>query len=506
MEPQLLKVETPFKPVEISSGVFINIINIEQLLSDFNNQKYNLYPVVQRALPAWPEKTVNKFRATILVDILYGNGTSINPILLYKYQQGQLEHGENYEFLVLEGGNRTRTIIAFILGTFMDFGSKKNVVPPYCIMKEPDGIDTAFFFNNADLAINHQQQKRIRSKVLTPDQQHKFLSYRLQVNTYTKRMELSELGEKFLLVQQGVKVSGSDQLKLADCPFTLHMYQQDPQFGQEGMISALSHADMKVEKYWCQWLAKIYLMRFPPEGMTHFQVFEMEDSKIAGVILNNHPWLTFNEEQFASFKCMMRTFYRFISNLTKKLSLPAFFASFMVLSMNEVTEETLSSHINYFVQHVDVRKCWVGRKNEKSGLKYTADEVTFEYRRIYNIMSQYTTLFVEEKRINIPRKTRAICESLVFCERDEALCPIGCGRLIKRNKKRNYVMGHVKARAHGGKMTPDNLLPICYDCNRDMHDQHMYEYQNNCYPNAKPIAAIIESIRLSDCDTDDEPV
>lgn len=47
-------------------------------------------------------------------------------IIYYNYHPDQLKPGESWERLVLEGGNRTRSIISFIEGTPMDHGTKKR--------------------------------------------------------------------------------------------------------------------------------------------------------------------------------------------------------------------------------------------------------------------------------------------------------------------------------------------------------------------------------------------
>lgn len=492
--------------VEINDGVLFQLINVDVLNQLVVMGAINVTPLVQRALPAWSYKFVDKFRNTLLIMALYGDSSCINPFILYKYHSDQLSSDETYTHLLLDGGNRTRSIINFIQGTSMDYGRKKGVIPPCCIITNKDGVDEAIFFNNSDLAKQYQDSTGKPSKVLTKEEQQKFLAIRLQTNIYTKKKEVHELGDKFVLIQTAVKVTGSDILKLTNCPFMDHFYQQRPT-NQDNMISALSHIDMKIDKFWCHWLTKLYLMVFPGDALDFNYIFNLDDSTIATYIETNHPLLVYNEAQFSSFNDMMTTFYDFISNLTVKISLPTFFACFYCLStVQGVTSNTLLSHIRYFANHIAADKIWVGRKNNASGLNYTNQEVTDEFIKCYNILSQYTTIFEEPKRKNFPQATRTICENRVFGDNDTALCPVGCGNRIGRraNNKSKYVMGHIIAHAHGGSSTVENIMPICAPCNRDMRDEDMRTYQTRCYPTARPIGAWMKSIRLSECDTDDE--
>ena len=45
----------------------------------------------------------------------------------------------------------------------------------------------------------------------------------------------------------------------------------------------------------------------------------------------------------------------------------------------------------------------------------------------------------------------------------------------------NFHAGHAKSHKDDGKVSCDNLRPICYDCNSSMKDKHMlrYMYENN---------------------------
>jgi len=45
---------------------------------------------------------------------------------------------------------------------------------------------------------------------------------------------------------------------------------------------------------------------------------------------------------------------------------------------------------------------------------------------------------------------------------------------------KNFECGHVKAESKGGKMTLQNLRPICGPCNRSMGNQHMFTFMRRC--------------------------
>lgn len=67
----------------------------------------------------------------------------------------------------------------------------------------------------------------------------------------------------------------------------------------------------------------------------------------------------------------------------------------------------------------------------------------------------------------------AVWNTYVGREKGEDLCFIGCGEPITRA---NFHCGHVQAEAKGGKVTIQNLRPICPGCNSSIGTNNMEEF------------------------------
>ena len=48
--------------------------------------------------------------------------------------------------------------------------------------------------------------------------------------------------------------------------------------------------------------------------------------------------------------------------------------------------------------------------------------------------------------------------------------------------KKDFEAGHIDARSRRGKTDIDNLIPMCFDCNRKMGTRNAYEYRDDVYP------------------------
>jgi len=74
----------------------------------------------------------------------------------------------------------------------------------------------------------------------------------------------------------------------------------------------------------------------------------------------------------------------------------------------------------------------------------------------------------------IPVAVRAaVWNNYVGSKKGETKCFVGCGRTISTF---NFQCGHVQAEAKGGKVTIDNLRPICSTCNQSMGTTNMEEF------------------------------
>jgi len=78
------------------------------------------------------------------------------------------------------------------------------------------------------------------------------------------------------------------------------------------------------------------------------------------------------------------------------------------------------------------------------------------------------------RKEKIPEAVRiAVWNNYIGRKKGEDKCFIGCGEPITRS---NFECGHVKAEACGGKVTIQNLRPICSKCNKSIGKRDMEEF------------------------------
>jgi len=236
----------PANVIDLGNGVSLTVNTVQKLFNMITNEVINMKPFMQRALNAWTFPIANFLRKTMIESALYDKPLYIPPLVYYKYYPDQLKPGESWQMMCLDGGNRSRAICAFIDGVYMNSGTKEGVIPPCCELMI-DGEEVSIFFNNLDLAADYKKKTKKRVSVLTETQQNAFLGIKLGMTTYTNRMNDIELCQKFLELQNCVKVTGSDILKLkVDCPLVQFIKEQtEPMRWQDAMLSSFNvHNDV----------------------------------------------------------------------------------------------------------------------------------------------------------------------------------------------------------------------------------------------------------------------
>lgn len=491
----------------LNNGVVLEIIAVDELFKRVRFGKVNVKPTIQRALPAWTLVISNILRKSMLDAVFQNKQLFIPSIVYYRYHQGQLLPSQSWETMCLDGGNRTRSICDFIDGKYTSSGSTEDAIPPCCVM-DINGTETSVFFADSYIASDYKQKTKKHVYILTQAQQQAFLGIQLITSTYTSYMSEEELGQRFLELQNCVKVTGSDISKLKfSCPFVEFVSKQKSiQYGiwQDWMLCVLDKRIYnKVGKYWMPWITKCYLILNPKPNKTHADMLSLADKTIDEYINDNSDLLQLNEEKFEDFKHKFEVFLEFLCGdsmkSTHKISLPAFFAIFYVLATSqEVTVETLTSNISVFVNHKDTNKrLWDKRKipNGGVGAKYTMDDVRSEYEYLVDVLRNYKFVRSRDhnKRMPIPKQTRLTIEQRIFGNATEQQCPCCDTNMIYKDRANGYHMGHIVAHALGGTSTIDNLIPICSTCNLNMDIEDLFHYQERCYPNAPSARELMAS-------------
>ncbi len=149
----------------------------------------------------------------------------------------------------------------------------------------------------------------------------------------------------------------------------------------------------------------------------------------------------------------------------------------------EINKETIISTLN---EKVDgLTNLLIEKDNRINGL---INLLTEKDKRIDDLINQlniaHSMIKEKEKKEKkkyrtkqmIPKSVKAsIWSKYIGVSINEINCPIGCGNKINAN---NFEAGHIIAESKGGKLTLENLRPICGVCNKSMNNKNMLEWLN----------------------------
>jgi hypothetical protein len=246
------------------------------------------------------------------------------------------------------------------------------------------------------------------------------------------------------------------------------------------------HCYKKSYKYWIHWGCRMFLLYklckklFNKKNVNKTpvsSVFLVEDKQIKKYIELNNPELNpQTEEEIAhinNFDDVFRSFISFIQNFDdiywNKLNPTQMFALFYVFCDDTKDKNILLSHIPYLSRE--------GQSSSKRNLwESRADK---EQRRLYfeRCLKQISSI----NEIAMPVDERQISKSLkkqVWRKCTDNKCEI-CEDEIKESE---FEVGHIRARVFGGQTNIDNLIPICFACNRGMGTKNAYDYKTEMYP------------------------
>lgn len=86
------------------------------------------------------------------------------------------------------------------------------------------------------------------------------------------------------------------------------------------------------------------------------------------------------------------------------------------------------------------------------------------------------------KRINLPPWMRKASWKRINGNADVAMCSCCETTLISRDKKNGWNAAHIISVKRGGRHEVKNLLPTCCSCNKDMGEEHYYDYKERVFP------------------------
>ena len=449
---------------------------LQDILKDSYFGTICLRPVYQRHI-RWNKDAMNDFIGTVM-----NNGLVPGVIMYRLHSEDKDEKTRDKEYEVVDGQHRLFSLKAFIDSTqqILPHIAKPFIVYwNYEVMAE-DGtkISTPVFYKDTEDVREWCKFNQIVPSFLTQEEKNYFDSFTINITTIRDYVTLEQRREMFMSLQKGVPVRNSDFLKnKTDCKFVAFIAENG--YEQMMMDVFLDHCHKKANNYWVHWVTRCYLIyiRFrnilePTKNKPISEYFLIEDKTIKKLIESNVRQLNpDNIDIIHEFDDQFRTFINFLQKMGDgvKLNPTQIFALFCVICNENVNMDTILSHMPYFAKE--------GNTKEKKTMWESRDEME-PRRRYFNDC----LMFLES--IQQPAchfDTKQISQSLrkkVWLKCIGGKCDI-CYEEINEN---NFEAGHIRARALGGQIDIDNLIPICFSCNRSMGTRNPYEYKKDVYP------------------------
>ena len=282
-------------------------------------------------------------------------------------------------------------------------------------------------------------------------------------------MTMNERRAEFLSLQNGAPVRGADLLKNEVERCRLMAYLNE--YGYEELMNTfLKHSSKKGKKYWTQWVARLYMLQKNAESPS--VAFLTHDSKIAKRIKEGHSSLNPSDEEFAEFHYKFLDFIEFLKDLDEiVLNITQINALFWHICHRTYDCEALRSHMPVFA-----------KEGQKFKGLWDKDDDT-PRREYFNRCLERLQSMQEHAAPYDDRPITAAMKQKVW-KTEFGKCQSGICVICRQTEitKDSFECGHITARALGGQTELDNLIPICFDCNRSMGTRNAYEYRDDVYP------------------------
>lgn len=443
---------------------------VEDILLTKFYSKLNFNPEYQRPIGWSPEK-MNAFILSVM------KNQFISPVLTYELQESDKSTGRYtpdtvFDYEVMDGQHRLYTLNAFNSAKLQKIpgSTKEHIV--HCNLEYVDENGNRFnehiFHHQTEDTENWCREKKIVAKYLNEEEQKAFDKTNIEFVTIKSKMTMNERRVEFMSLQGGAPVRGSDLLKNEVVRCRLMAYLN--QYGYEEMMrnTFLEICSKKGKKYWTQWVSRCFMLQKDLSD-TPSETFLFPDKKYEKHIKIGHSSLNPSDYEFAEFHYKFLDFIDFLSKLNDiDLNVTQMFALFYYISHNTYNHKTLQSHMRNFSKEGQIYK----------GLWENSPETDMR-RRYFNRCLEQLREMTEPAA---PYDERPITKSLkkdVWKKCQNGFCEICRTTKIAKD---SFECGHIQSRALGGQTELDNLIPICFDCNRSMGTRNAYEYRDDVYP------------------------
>ncbi len=445
--------------------------------------KLNLRPIYQRPIQ-WTADAINELINTVMTGKLF-------PIVyMYELQPDQkygCNEGKDYE--VIDGQHRTFSIWAFRNATYQKVRNTKKPFVVYWNIKiiGSDGKESfikKFYKDTPDVRDWCENNGISEPLFLSNKEKEQFDSFNIGILTIRSTLSVKQRSIIFLDLQKGKPVRGADRYKnMTDCQFINFISER----GYEHMMTDIffKHCTMKAYQYFTQWVIRCFNM-FRINKMKNSDVvpfaFIKGDKILGKYIEKNHFSLNgIDEDLLIEFDTLFQSFIDILDSesfketckngITKDIELnpTQIFALFYWSCDENADIASAMSHIQCFSKE-GALKPWKTLWDT-----YSNDERIKYFNDCYDKLLSYK----EEANPIDNRPISAALRKKVWQKCVNGMC--ACCEEIKIDEN-NFEAGHIQSRAFNGQTELDNLLPICFDCNRTMGKRNLFEYKKNVYP------------------------
>ena len=449
------------------------------LLKDSYYDKIVMRPVYQRHI-RWSPSAMNDFISTIM-----DNGL-VPGIIMYHFAEDERASTEGKSYEMVDGQHRCFTLKAFMDSVYVILPHIKTEFIVHWLYKKLDDGTTEYsrvFYKETQQVIQYCQNNKWTPSYLTEDEREHFDHYGINVTLIRNKLTLDKRRENFMSLQKGIPVRGSDFLKnKTGCAFISFISENN----YETMMidTFIEHCYKKANNYWLHWTCRCFLLYKHFRGICKeakfkecpiSEIFLYGDEQIKKLIEMDSPEFNPRDETEISyihdFDDVFRDFISFLQKIDGGYCLnpTQIFALFYVLCDETKNRDVILTHIPHLSREGHSRT-----KRTLWGSKYEHGP-----RRIY--FNQCLNQIMEITEPALPLDDRQITKSLrkqVWNKCKDNLCEICEDKITEKE----FEAGHIIPRALGGQTDLENLIPICFDCNRCMGTRNAYEYKRDVYP------------------------
>jgi hypothetical protein len=448
------------------------------LLQDSYFNKINSRPVYQRHI-RWAAAAMNDFIATVM-----NNGLVLGLIMYQLATDEKNGKNEGKSLEMVDGQHRL-----FTLRAFMDASIKMvpHIKKPFIVhwnyetlLEDGTAEYSHVFYKKTDDVVKWCRENNITPQYLTEEERDHFDHFGINLTLMKGRLSLDQRREIFMSLQKGIPVRNSDFLKnKTDCELVAFVSENN----YEGMMADtfFEHCHKKAANYWVHWICRCFLLYKHFNAKFHSnkyndvpasEIFLIEDKQITKDIKNNSPELNPKDgELIHAFDNVFRDFIEFLQRLDagQKLNPTQIFALFYSFCDESKNFDIILTHVPNIAKE--------GNKKDKKTMWESKAEKA-PRREYFNYCLNQINSIAERAHPLDDRQISKALKKLVWAKCVDNQCAI-CEDLIT---KKAFEAGHITARTLGGQIDIDNLIPICFGCNRGMGTRNAWEYKRDMYP------------------------